>query len=257
VLERCREKRVVSALFYPDVYLDNPSHRVDQRLLADVDLLFTTKSFHAEYLDALRGPGRWAFVHHGYSPLVHRPHHSAVGEDEFLYDIAYIGNPDARKLAWLIEIARRFPEKRILVAGDRWRQLASGTPLEGRTAPGRITGDLMAEVVQRSRINLGILAAPDDPRGWRDRVSTRTFEIPACGGFMLHEDNEEVRELFEPDSEFGAFAGLDELCEKIAGYLAEPARRAAIALAGHRRAVPAYSYYERAREISARVDALY
>ena len=36
-----------------------------------------------------------------------------------------------------------------------------------------------------------------DETQWKDLVSTRTFEIPACKGFMLHVDNSEVREFFE------------------------------------------------------------
>ncbi len=249
VLAHCRRAGTTSALFYPDVYFDVAADKVERRLIADVDLLFTTKAFHLGYLDTLRGPGRTHLIHHGYSPLVHRPHHPLSDPAGYLYDIAYIGNPDATKLAWLTEIARRFPDRRMIVAGDRWAQLAQGTPLDGRTSQGRITGDLMAEIIQRSRVSLAIHASPDGPEGWRDGVSTRTFEIPACGGFMLHEDNPELRALFVPGAECGVFTSLDDLCEKVAYYLAHEDERVAIAERGHARCVPAYSYYERAREM--------
>ena len=109
----------------------------------------------------------------------------------------------------------------------------------------------MADLVQRSRINVAVNGRPSDPRGWFDCVSTRTFEIPACKGFMLHEDNEEVRGLYEAEREIGVFEGAEQLCEKVEFYLERPAVRAEILERGHLRAVPSYSYYERAREIAA------
>lgn len=253
IVDLCRAAGIKTALYYPDVYFAN--HGIGEDLVAGVDLFFTTKRFHADYLDRLRGRGRWQFLPHGYSPLVHRPHRATINESDFLYDIAYIGNPDRRKIDWITEVARRFPDKRMIVAGDRWAGLASGTPLEGRVARGRITGDVMAEIVQRSRINLAVHSAPDGQWDWRDKVSTRTFEIPACRGLMVHEDNHEVREMFVPEKEFVPFESLDDMCDRIAHFLPLDEERRAIAENGHNRAVPAYSYYERARAIIERFEA--
>ena len=44
--------------------------------------------------------------------------------------------------------------------------------------------------------------APGSSEG--DRTTTRTFEIPASGGFMLHERNEEVLSLYREGSEINA-----------------------------------------------------
>lgn len=107
----------------------------------------------------------------------------------------------------------------------------------------------MAELIQRSRISLAIQASPEGAMGWRDNVSTRTFEIPACKGFMLHEDNDEVRELFEPGAEFDVFSTADELAEKIEFYLESPQERREIARRGFERCVPKYSYYQRMAEM--------
>jgi spore maturation protein CgeB len=251
MVARAKNEGRITALFYPDVYFEG--HKTDPKLLDEVDLLFTTKSYHREYLDGLRGPGRWHLIQHGFSPLVHRPHYAQVEEARFLYDIAYVGNPDASKAALLIEVARRFPDRKMIVAGDRWDRFAAGTPLEGRTTKERVTGDFMAEIVQRSRINIASHATPAGPQGWRDSVSTRTFEIPACKGFMLHEDNAEVRELYDPEAEIAVFSTVEDLCEKIAHFLKNPAARRAISEAGYRRAVPAYSYYQRAGEVAAAI----
>src|SRR5207237_639841 len=82
-----------------------------------------------------------------------------------------------------------------------------------------------------------------------DETTTRTYEIPACGGFMLHERNEEVLELYEEGKEIACFDSAEELREKILYYLRHQQERERIALAGYKRCVPAYSYDNRMSEI--------
>ena len=66
---------------------------------------------------------------------------------------------------------------------------------------------------------------------------------------MLHERNPEVLQLFEEGKEIACFASPEEMVEKVEHYLAHPEERAAMAEAGHRRAVPAYSYTARMAEL--------
>jgi spore maturation protein CgeB len=82
-----------------------------------------------------------------------------------------------------------------------------------------------------------------------DETTTRTFEIPACEGFMLHERTPELLELYEEGKEVACFGSVEELASKIEYYLAHPEEREAIARASHARCVPAYSYDERIKEI--------
>lgn len=247
-LAALRAMGVKSALYYPDVDFEDA---VDLDAVRDFDLVFTTKSYHAAFLDRLRGPGRSFHVSHGYSPAVHRPHRERVGEEDYLYDVVFVGNADRHKADWLAQLRRAIPDRRMAIVGERWDLFAPGTALETCHLTGRIAGDLMAEIVQRSRINVAVHAWPESPHGWRDTVSTRTFEIPACKGFMLHEDNGEVRTLFDVGAEIDVFGDAADLSAKVIHYLDEPDRRAAMIERAYRRAVPAYSYYERAREISA------
>jgi hypothetical protein len=246
-----KARGALTLLFFPDVGFD---HRdLTFEVLQEVDLLFTTKSYHMPFLDRLRGVGRTRFIHHGYSPLAHRPVVDTVREPDYRWDIAYVGNPDAYKAKHLIAVAEAFPKLMMLVVGNGWHRFAAGTPLADRITSRAMTGDFMADVVQHSRINIAIHARPNNTRGWYDRVSTRTFEIPACRAFMLHEDNAEVRTLFEPEQEIGVFLTPEDLCDKIADYLARPARRAEMLARAYDRAVPNYSYYSRAAEIAAAV----
>jgi spore maturation protein CgeB len=107
-------------------------------------------------------------------------------------------------------------------------------------------GDQYIRAVQATRINLGIMGITAEVH---DTTSTRTYEIPACGAFMLHERNEEVLGLYEEGREIACFDSAEELAEKIDYFLGHPEERIKIANAGYARCVPAYSYDNRMAEV--------
>jgi spore maturation protein CgeB len=73
---------------------------------------------------------------------------------------------------------------------------------------------------------------------------------------MLHIDNHEVRELFEPGREIDVFASEDELIEKITHYLGRPELRREMIERAYARCVPAYGYNARAVLISRVIASL-
>ena len=79
----------------------------------------------------------------------------------------------------------------------------------------------------------------------KDETTTRTYEIPACNGFMLHERTSELADLFEEGTEVACFGSARELAESIDEHLARPDACERMAIAAHARCVPAYSYDRR------------
>jgi spore maturation protein CgeB len=239
--------------YYPDFHFEHQG--LDRAILPLFDLVLTTKSFQVEYLQRLIGADRVAMLHHGYCDLIHLPRPSGLRERDYFADVTYVGNHSAYKEKWLAPIARRLPQARLCIIGSRW-EFAHDDLLK-RCALGHVlTGDFYAHALQHSRINVAIHGGPAGLFGWQDLVSTRTFEIPACKGFMLHIDNAEVRCLFKPGGEIDVFANEDELIEKIDYYLARATLRCAMIERAYRRCVPAYGYDARAEVISRRVMAL-
>lgn len=239
-----RDRNVRTIIYYPDIDFDRQG--VNVSVIKDVDILITTKSFQMDWLRESRGPRPTCFVHHGYFTVAELP--LIFAEDEYDYDITYVGHPDPYKLAYLVAVAKAFPNRKMLVAGNRWGAAAAGTDLEPFVLDHPLSGDFLADIHRRSRINIAVHMGPQRS-GWQDLVSTRTFEIPAFGGFMLHVDNPEVRDLYDVPGEIDVFEGADELIEKIAYYLDRPALRRQMIDRAHRRAVPAYSYHSRGMEI--------
>jgi hypothetical protein len=234
-------------IFYPDVLFDHVG--VDEAVLAAADLIVTTKSFHARYLDGLVGPARHAFVHHGYCPSAHSRRHAAEAIP-YRWDVGFIGNASPHKAEHLAAVVGAFPDARIAIIGNGWDAIAQGTPIARHVLGAALTGDYFARAIEQTRINLAVHHGAIGPDRWQDLTSTRTFEIPAAGGFMLHVDNEEVRSLYDPGREIDVFADTDRMIDRIAYYLKHEDERAAIAAAGHRRCVPAYSLERRAGEVA-------
>ena len=128
----------------------------------------------------------------------------------------------------------------------KWRQLQKrfrGRPLYGPD---------MGKAFQANKICLGLLYHVN-----RDLQTTRSFEIPACRGFMLAEKSAEHLEYFEEDKEAVYSENLEEMLEKIRFYLDHDAERRRIAAAGYERCRRSpYRYVDRAKTVLGQCQAM-
>jgi spore maturation protein CgeB len=91
----------------------------------------------------------------------------------------------------------------------------------------------------------------------RDEFNGRTFEIPACKGFLLTERTSKHLEFYREGVEAEFFSSVEECAEKIRYYLENPEQRLAIAERGYRRAIDSdYSYARRMSDALATVRAI-
>jgi glycosyltransferase involved in cell wall biosynthesis len=212
-----------------------------------MDCILTTKSFSVrEYLAA--GAPAAIYIPNAYDPNIHYP--AQPSREEFLRyqgDVAFIGYFSPSKADTLAEAARLGSELRLNVWGGRWGNLSriDHWPENRRwralsrciRGPELWCGD-MGKAILSNRIILGLLC-----REVRDLHTSRTFEIPACGGFMLAERTEEHRMYFEEDKEAVYFSSTQELIDKIWFYLAHEDLRDRIAEAGYRRCIESRARY--------------
>lgn len=246
LLRKIKETGAHTVMYYPDRDFGHPSVSVES--FGEYDLFVTTKTFQLADLENLLGRDRVAYVPHGYVDAVHRPVFNCMDEKDYRVDLLYPGNHSTYKQRWLKDALSGLPEPSVEIVGNRWREHASSGPLSRCVTSGERIGVAYAEAIQTARINIAVHFGPG-PRGWEDLVSTRTFEIPACKGFMLHIDNDEVRDFFEPKEEIDVFATPEELADKTRFYLARPDLRARMIERAYARAVPAYGYAARATTI--------
>jgi hypothetical protein len=247
-LDKIRRRGVMTINYYPDFHFDYPG--LEPRTLDLYDRFFTTKSFQLPFLEERLGPSRARFLHHGYSSLVHRPRIEQIEDADFVADCAHVGSYSPWKARWLEAIVRALPEVELIIIGSGWKEHTKNTVLEASVRGHVLLGDFYSRFLQQVRVNLAFHTGTSGRGHWQDLVSTRTFEIPACKGFMLHIDNDEVRTLYEPGREIDVFSTEEQLCDKLVYYLARPAMRKEMIERAYTRCVPAYSYDARAQVVA-------
>lgn len=111
--------------------------------------------------------------------------------------------------------------------GNRWQRSRHWRSLRSiYHGPSRCGPDY-AQALGSVAVSLGLLSHHN-----RDLITTRSFEIPACGGLLCAERTSEHQLLYEQDREAVFWSSLSECVQQCIRLLAEPRRRAAIQSAG-------------------------
>jgi len=232
--------------YYPDRVL-LARRTLLERTISEYDCFFDTKQYWDGEAAEHFHPRCRKFLPHGYDSEIHHP---VELEDrdrrQFECDVCLIATHTSVKEAVLEEQLRLRPKLDLKIWGNLWKENCRSAEVRKRVCGSALTGLSYAKAVLASRINLGLMGVTAEAR---DKTSTRTYEIPACGGFMLHPRNAEVLDLFVDHREIVCFDSVREMDEQIDYYLAHPEERSAIAQAGYGRCVPAYSYENRMRDI--------
>ncbi len=192
------------------------------------DVYFTTKSYGVIELEAL-GAKEVHFVDNAYDSSTHRP--MTVGaKDRESYGgrVGFIGDYETERCRSMKFLAAN--EVPVRVWGPNWpsRSISKGLRVEHRC----LWDDDYALAICAFDINLGFLRKIN-----RDRQTTRSIEIPACGAFLLTERTDEHQALFEEGKEAEYFDSDEELLDKVRYYLAHENERKRIAAAGRERCI--------------------
>ena len=218
--------------------------------LPEYDCVFYTKRFWNSDVRSRISLRQSFYVAHGYDVEIHRPP-ELEERDRIQYqtDAVVIATHTRHKEEVLHELLAFRPRLKLTVWGNQWQQRCTSARVKQFIKGEPLVGDSYAKAICAAKINLALLSGKVQGSSRGDETTTRTYEIPACGGFMLHERSPELLELYKEGEEVACFSSPQELAEKIDYYLAHPEKRDAIAGAGHRRCVPAYSYDNRMAEI--------
>lgn len=234
--------------FYPDV-----SFRTHGSLLAHTlplyDHVFTTKTFGINDMKEQLGVMSSSFIPHGYDPDIHRILDiNNTLADAFKCDVSFIGTYSPKKEQMLNYIKTQLPGINMFIWGAGWHQSTTAslkTSIKGRP----ITGDLYVMGIAASKINLGILSEEVGGASSGDKITSRTFHIPASGGFMIHEKTEESVLYFKENEETVFYSDKDDLVDKIRFYLKNEAERERIRLKGRERCLNEHSLDHRATKV--------
>lgn len=199
------------------------------------DLYFSTKRAIMKDL-LLAGGQQVEFLPFAYEPDLHFPErlYSSIDIEQFSCDVNFIGAADRDRYP-IIKQLISLPNLNNYVFGGDWNRYPDIKPYCRGTVFGRdyrlaLGGTKIALCLTR--------------RANRDGHAMRSFEIPACGAFMLAERTEEHLEFFDENKEFICFASADEMLDKINYYLKHDAERQTIAQNGYHRVINERNTYK-------------
>lgn len=193
------------------------------------DVIFTTKTYNLTELKSL-GAKRTELFLDAYDEKLNRPY--ILSEEEkkrFSCDVGAIGafeEDRANKMLFLAENGIK-----VAVWGNGWGHWV------GKHSNLIVKNEYLfkedySKAICATKINLCFLRKIN-----RDEVTSRSVEIPACGGFMIAERTKRHLEFFEEDKEAVFFETKEELYDLIKKYLADEPARKRIAEAGRQRVI--------------------
>lgn len=247
-LRLARELGATCYNIYPDVSAFTHGPRIP-KCIPLYDHVFTTKSFGIRDFQKHFNLNRVTYLPHGFDPELHRPVELTPElERQFGADASFIGTWSPKKEAYLAAVAAHAPEINLKIWGSQWEKCRTAS-LEPHILGRDIMGTLYPVAIQASRVNIGILSEVWKGASSGDQTTSRTFHLPASGGFMLHERTDELAQFFTEGKEVGCFGTPQELGEKVRFYLEHETEREAIRQAGHQRCIRENSMDARAARI--------
>ena len=228
-----RQRGVVTV----DFVIDNPfgprrdpGWRLYRRTIPQFDLIGVQRDVSlGDYRRA--GAREVMRIRTSFEPSVHFPPAPEWNDANRDRNVSFIGTPYDERGAFLTRLWRGGTPVDVSGSRPHWQAALPSDAFAAIFRVGELKGDAYRETIWRSRINLAFVTHSN-----RDEVAHKSFEITACGGFLLAERTPEHMACFREDEEAVFFSDFDECRAKIERYLNDEPARAAIAEAGHRRA---------------------
>lgn len=215
--------------------------------IPEYDVLITTKTYELQKYKE-HGAKTVLFTEQGFDPYIFHPYEiDDVTMKALRSDVCFIGHCEQHYYDAVKTVANTIDD---VAVWGKWGRKNIFHPWLKRVYRGDgIWREDYAKALCCAKIALGLLSklAPD-------KSTTRTYEITACGTFMLAERTDEHRELFEEGKEAEFFSSDEELVDKVKYYLAHDDERRRIAAAGRERCLRSgYSNTERLKDLIDRI----
>lgn len=145
-------------------------------------------------------------------------------------DLLFVGTWDPERERILTELVCRLPSVDLAIWGGMWREkLSPQSLLFDHVRGGSLSAQQMVKAFCAAKIVLNLLRQQN-----HTSHNMRTFEVPACGAFLLAERSFEQAELlFREGYSIACFTGIDELVSKVQYFLTDDEARRVVAAMGH------------------------
>ena len=209
------------------------------------DEVFTTKSFNVNELKKI-GAKKVHFIFQAFSKSKHICNNLNVTATK---DVSFIGFPESSRFNSISNLANNGIKIELAGGGGKWNKKKylgnKNIIIHGKDYFEKDYSNFISS----SKINLCFLRKIN-----RDLHTSRSLEIPACGGFMLAERTIEHEKLFKDKKEAVFFDNDNDLLEKVKYYLKNDLERERIKASGYKRCISSnYSYDDMLEEILSKI----
>jgi len=186
-----------------------------------------------------------------FDPELHRPmSREEVGEEYERFDLVFIGTFEEDRFRYIRMLAEA--GRTVAVYGNPARRFSRGWEMTRHeritVGPPALGGDY-SRVMHHGKIALCFLRKMN-----RDRITTRSIEIPAMRRAMVAEKTDEHDSHFADGSEYFGFRDETELLDKVRALLADDGLRLKIAESGRARCFASgYTTADRGLEMTAAI----
>lgn len=194
------------------------------------DYIITNKSYILDNLKKL-GAKHVFFVNNSFEASFHYPR--ILNKDDYLKlggDVGFVGMWEEERCKSILYLAEHGINVRVF--GDKkWLKFKNYSPNLKIEDHGLFNEDY-AKSFKAFKISLCFLRKKNF-----DQQTTRSVEIPACGGFMMAERTKEHLAMFQENKEAVFFSNNEELLKKCQYYLNHDTERNEIAKNGRQRCI--------------------
>ena len=227
----------------------DPGWRLYRKCLGLYDLHVTQRDVSLKEYRA-RGVRDVMKIQTAYEPTIHFAPPAGWSDKDRDRGVSFVGTPYDDRPQFLTRLWKDAGFPVTVSGGLVWKPALGPEATDAiYRGHGELFRDDYREAIWRSRINLSFLTHSN-----QDEFVHKSFEIAACGGFLLAERSAGHLERFVEDEEAVFFSSYEECVEKIRQYLPDEAARERIAAAGHRRAMQ--SGYDNDTQVRHIVDRL-
>ncbi|KAA9036402.1 glycosyltransferase [Ginsengibacter hankyongi] len=194
------------------------------------------------------GAKRVEICYRSYDPSLHRVVSlNAADLKKYKTPVGFIGTHESYREEYIVHLIKnKIP---VSITGNDWQHAKQWDVIKPHYKGPSVYGNAYIKTINGFDIALHFLRHTN-----RDEQDSRTFEIPACGTFMLAEKSGVHLSLFEDGKEAVFFETKEQLLEKIKYYLEHPDERKTIAKAGHERCTSSgYSHAARLQEVIGKI----
>lgn len=243
-IEYAKSKNITTVHWHPDdAFNPENSSTILDSCINIYDLIVTPKSFNVDEYK-LNGANQVLYLPYCYDPNIHYPV-KLNGVDRQIYGsgLTFVGAMRKKRVSELQYLYDNNLDMKVW--GTGWNKLSSKYSFKNICMFKPVYAEDMSKVFQSSLIVLGFLNEEN-----RDLHTARTFEVPACKGFLMAERTDEHKEFFREGIEADFFSDLNELIEKSKFYLDNVDKAKIIAENGYNKVISMNAtYVNRASQI--------